>query len=63
MNEKTATELAELVGGVPVNSGGGVFIVEIPLRGTLDLLCLGNGGWWIEDADGRHTLDSDKVEG
>ena len=63
MNQKEATLLAQRTDGVPINSGGNVFIVEIPLRGTLDILCLGNGGWWIEDADGLHMMDSDNIAG
>jgi len=62
VNEKFAKVLADIVGGRAVNVGGGIFIVEIGLRGTLNLLGLGKYGWWIEDADGQHTMDSDNVE-
>jgi len=62
MNIFEAQKVAHLVGGEVVNSGGNVFIVEIrnPERGTV--LCLGDGGWWVESAvDGEHLLDGDAV--
>jgi hypothetical protein len=61
MNEKTATEVANLVGGRAVNSGGNIFIVEIDNPG-LTALCLGNGGWWIEDAEGNHLVDGENLD-
>jgi len=62
MNEKTATAIADLLGGEAkaVNSGGGVFIVE--LRDFATCLCLGNGGWWIEDEGGEHLIDGENLD-
>jgi hypothetical protein len=62
MNEKTATEVANLIGGEAkaVNSGGNVFIVE--MRDFATALCLGTGGWWIEDAEGNHLVDGENLD-
>jgi len=61
MNEKTATMVAGWVGGNAVNSGGNVFIVEVDNPG-LTKLCLGNGGWWIEDSHGEHIVDGENLD-
>jgi hypothetical protein len=61
MNEKTAKTVAGLVGGQAVNSGGNVFIIEVQNPG-LTTLCLGNGGWWIEDKDGIHVMDGEGLD-
>ena len=61
MNEKTATEVANLVGGRAVNSGGNVFIVEIDNPG-LTVLCLGSGGWWVENTKGEHLVDGENLD-
>jgi hypothetical protein len=59
MNIFEAEKVAGLVGGDVVNSGGNVYIVEIrnPERGTV--LCLGDGGWWLEDLNGEHLWDGE----
>ena len=62
MNKKTATMVAGLVGGKVVDSGGGVLIVEVKNEALAVTLCLGNGGWFIEDAQGEHLVDSHNVE-
>jgi len=62
MNEKTAKMVAGLVGGNAVNSGGNVFIVEVHNSATETTLCLGNGGWWIEDEKGEHILDGENLD-
>ena len=62
MNEKIATMVAGLVGGKVVDSGGGVLIVEVKNEALGVTLCLGNGGWFIEDAQGEHLVDSYDVE-
>ncbi len=62
MNEKIAATVAGLVGGTLVDSGGGVLIVEVKNDALGVTLCLGNGGWFIEDAQGEHLVDSYDVE-
>lgn len=62
MNEKIATMVAGLVGGKVIDSGGGVLIVEIKKEDLGVTLCLGNGGWFIEDVQGEHLVDSYNVE-
>jgi predicted Zn-dependent protease len=61
MNEKTAKMIAGLVNGTVVDSGGSVFIVEVDNPG-LTTLCLGNGGWWIEDGGGNHIIDGENLD-
>jgi hypothetical protein len=61
MNKKTAKMVAGLVGGRVIDSGGGVLIVEIPNYQLMATLCLGNGGWWIEDKDGIHVVDGENL--
>ena len=62
MNEKTAKGIAGLVGGNAVNSGGNVFIIEIPNAKLQVTLCLGNGGWWVEGEDGNHVIDGEGLD-
>jgi len=61
MNEKTAKMVAGLVGGRAVNGGGNVFIIEVQNPG-LTALCLGDGGWWVEDKDGIHVVDGEELD-
>jgi hypothetical protein len=62
MNEHMAQRVAAIVDGKAVNSGGNVFIVEIRNAGDDRVLCLGNGGWWLENPNGTHVLTSDDFE-
>ena len=62
MNERIAKMVARMVGGKVVDSGGGVLTVEVKNEKLGVTLCLGNGGWFIEDEDGEHTVDSYDVD-
>ena len=65
MTRKEAMTVAGMAGGKAIDSGGGVWIVEVrnPELGTV--LCLGGIDsleWWIEDEGGEHIFDDGMIE-
>ena len=62
MREKIARMVAGMVGGRAIDSGGNFWIVEIPNSAVMVTLCLGNGGWWIEDETGEHIVDGEGLD-